>query len=62
MKTSVKKFLSAVEEKNKEMAEKNFKEMIKLLDTATRKGVFHKNTSARKKSRMHHLLNTMNAS
>jgi ribosomal protein S20 len=33
--------------------------MVKMLDTAAGKGIFHKNTVARKKSRMSKLLNNL---
>jgi small subunit ribosomal protein S20 len=35
------------------------RETIKKLDTAAGKGIFHKNTVARKKSRMQKLFNTL---
>ncbi|RLD15442.1 MAG: 30S ribosomal protein S20 [Caldiserica bacterium] len=37
---------------NREEAEKRLKETISFIDHATSKGVFHKNTAARKKSRL----------
>ncbi|HDH63055.1 MAG TPA: 30S ribosomal protein S20 [Firmicutes bacterium] len=37
---------------NREEAEKRLKEAISFIDHATSKGVFHKNTAARKKSRL----------
>jgi len=59
VRTSVKKFLSAVESKDKAKAETAYKAMEKLIDSAAGKKVYHRNTTARKKSRMHKLLNTM---
>lgn len=56
VKTSIKKYLDAVEEKDKEKAEANFKFFVGIMDNAVNKGVYHKNTAARKKSRMHKLL------
>jgi len=58
-KTLVKGFLEAVETKKKPEAEKMFAELSSFLDNAVTKGVFHRNTAARKKSRMHVLLNKM---
>jgi len=57
VKTSVKKYLVAIEEKNKEKAEASLKSFVSMIDGAVTKGVYHKNTAARKKSRMHRLLN-----
>lgn len=58
-KTLVKGFLEAVETKKKPEAEKMFAELSSFLDNAVTKGVIHRNTAARKKSRMHVLLNKM---
>ena len=59
VKTSIKGFLENIEAQDKEKAELSFREVTKLIDTATRKGTFHKNTAARKKSRLHHMLNSI---
>ncbi len=48
-----------VHKKNKEEASVAFSEMVKLMDTAAGKGIYHKNTVARKKSRMAKLLNSI---
>ncbi len=61
VRTVTKGFLSAVKSGNKEAAEANFKEMAKLMDTAAGKGIYHRNTVARKKSRMNKLLNSLSA-
>lgn len=61
VRTEVKKFEKAVASANREEAEKQFALMVKLIDTGAGKGVFHKNMAARKKSRMHKLLNGMSA-
>lgn len=50
--TAIKAFETALKNKDKEAAEVKFKETVKMLDTAAGKGIFHKNTVARKKSRM----------
>ena len=59
VRTLNKRFLKAVKEKDGESATQEFQSFEKALDSATRKGIYHKNTSARKKSRMHKLLNTL---
>lgn len=58
-KTLVKDFLAAVEAKKRPEAEKMFVELSSFLDNAVTKGVLHRNTVARKKSRMNLLLNKM---
>ena len=52
VRTTVRKFLEAVAAKNKESAAKLYISCQKLIDTAARKGVYHMNTAARKKSRL----------
>ncbi len=56
VKTAVKAFETAVKSKDKNLADEKLKLSIKMLDTAAGKGVFHKKTVARKKSRMHQAL------
>ncbi|OQY40823.1 MAG: 30S ribosomal protein S20 [Spirochaetaceae bacterium 4572_7] len=53
VKTTVKAFEVAVKNSDKATAEEKLKASIKMLDSAAGKGVFHKKTVARKKSRMH---------
>jgi len=55
------KFVSAVKSEDKEKASAEFKNLSKLIDTAAGKNIFHKNTAARKKSRLNKMLNKMNA-
>ncbi len=57
VRTTIKKFVIAVQAKNQAEAKENFAEMVKKLDTAARKGIIKKNAAARKKSRMAKLLN-----
>lgn len=57
--TLVKDFVAAVEAKKKPEAAKVFAELSSFLDNAVTKGVLHRNTVARKKSRMNRLLNAM---
>jgi small subunit ribosomal protein S20 len=51
--------MESVRANDKAAAEARFREMTKLADSAARKGVFHKNMVARKKSRMRRMLNKM---
>ena len=59
--TSKKRFLEAVKEKDQEKASSEHNLIVKLLDTSAGRGLFHKKTVARKKSRLHKVLNSMNA-
>ena len=60
-KTLVKDFVDLVEGKKKDEARKKLAEVSSFLDKAVSKGVYHRNTAARKKSRMSHLLGGMKA-
>ena len=60
-KTLVKDFVELVEGKKQEEARKALAELSVFLDKAVSKGVYHRNTAGRKKSRMHHLLSGMKA-
>ncbi|MBN2651160.1 MAG: 30S ribosomal protein S20 [Spirochaetales bacterium] len=60
-KTAIKQFTVNAQANNKEEAEVAFRQMVKLLDTAAGKGLYHKKTVARKKSRMAKLLNQISA-
>ena len=59
--TAKKRFLGAVKEKDQEKAGSELTFLIKLLDTSAGKGLFHKKTVARKKSRLQKVLNSMSA-
>lgn len=59
--TAKKRFLAAVKENDKEKAGSELTSIVKLLDTSAGKGLFHKKTVARKKSRLHKQLNSMSA-
>ena len=59
LKTSVKKFLSAVESGNKEEATALYKVAVKKMDQAVAKGLVHKNNAAHKKSQFTIKLNNM---
>jgi len=60
-KTLVKDFVQLVGDKKKDEAQKKLTELSSFLDKAVSKGIYHRNTAARKKSRMHHLLGSLNA-
>jgi len=52
IRTAAKRIMVLVREGNREEAEKKLKEYLSLVDRAVSKGVYHRNTAARKKSRM----------
>jgi len=52
VRTSVRRVLEAVDAKDRDKAETAYQEFTSLIDSAARKGVYHTNTAARKKSRM----------
>ena len=60
VRTSVKKFVALVQKKDPE-SEAALKDMIKKIDTASRKGIIKKNAAARKKSRMQRFYNVTKA-
>jgi small subunit ribosomal protein S20 len=49
-------FMDSVSKSKKDEAESNFKSLSSLLDRAYQKGVYKRNNTARKKSRLHRLL------
>lgn len=59
VKTAIKKVNSAVVAKDKELASTVLHDAVVELTKATSKGVFHKNTSSRKISRLAKLVNTV---
>lgn len=61
LKTTIKKFESAVAANNAEEAKVAFNATVKALDMATSKGVIHQNMAARKKSRLSAKLNALSA-
>ena len=58
--TTVKKFLAAVEAGNKEEAVVAYKAAVKKADQAAKRGIIHKNAAVHKKSQFTKLLNSMN--
>ena len=59
LKTSIKKFLAAVEAGDKETATALYPETVSAIDSAASKGVLHKNNAAHKKSAMASKLNEL---
>lgn len=59
LKTTVKKFVSAVEAGNKAEAEVAYKAAVKKVDQAVAHGILHKNNAAHKKSAMTLKLNKL---
>ncbi len=59
VRTVQRKFQLAVKNNNLEEAQKAFADAERLIDRVSRKGVFHKNTAARTKSRMQKKLNAL---
>lgn len=59
LKTSLKKYEAAIASGDKEAANATYKEAVKKIDKAVAKGILHKNTAARKKSRFTRKLNTL---
>ncbi len=57
--TAVRKFTNALESKNVAEAQVALKGAVKAIDKAASKGVYHKNTAARKKSRLTKALNKL---
>lgn len=61
VRTAAKKVVIAVQNKDSNLAASTLLDMTKQIDSAARKGIIHKNTAARKKSRMQRLVNNLNA-
>lgn len=59
VKTCVKKLLKAVEDKDKALAADLFRMAIAKIDKSVKKGVYHANTAARKKSGCAKILNQL---
>jgi small subunit ribosomal protein S20 len=59
VRTNIRQFLASVEENNKDEAAAKLKTVTRMLDSASHKGVYHRNTAARTKSRLVSKLNGM---
>ncbi|MEK7805714.1 MAG: 30S ribosomal protein S20, partial [Planctomycetota bacterium] len=62
LKTQMKKFLSVVKEGNAQVAQEELRLTVKKIDKGVVKGILHKNTASRKKSRLTKKLNQMKVS
>ena len=60
-KTAIKKVITAVDSGVKDDAQNAYSKAASAIDKATTKGVFHKNTAARKKSRLAKMVNKVGA-
>jgi len=60
VRTAIKKFQVATVANDSALAKEKLEIAIKLLDTAGSKGVIHRNTVSRKKSRLYAQLNALN--
>ena len=61
LKTVIKKFETAVSEKDQASAAEAYRLVVKKIDQAAAKGILPKNTASRKKSRLAAKLNAVNA-
>lgn len=59
MRTFVKKVLTAVESGDLEMAREAYGKAVPVIDSMVNKGILHKNTAARKKSRLNARIKAM---
>lgn len=59
VKTAIKKVYAAIDANDKETAKAALLEATSVIDKATKKGVYHKNTSSRKVSRLSKAVNQM---
>jgi small subunit ribosomal protein S20 len=57
MKTAIRHFETALEEGSLELAKEKLNNVVKVVDKLASKGIIHKNTAARKKSRLTRKLN-----
>lgn len=62
IRTEIRKFNSALEAKDTSTAEKELDSVTRLMDAAAGKGVYHRNTAARTKSRLNHRLSSLRTS
>jgi small subunit ribosomal protein S20 len=55
----IRKFRESITANDRDVAEKDLAQVLKLIDTYAGKGLYHKNTAARKKSRLTAQLNSL---
>jgi small subunit ribosomal protein S20 len=61
VRSNTRKLVELIESKAQDKAQIQFKEVSILLDRAVSKGIYHRNTAARKKHRLYKLLNSPSA-
>ncbi|WP_054691941.1 30S ribosomal protein S20 [Syntrophomonas palmitatica] len=61
IKTAIKKYESSLRQDNTEVAQDNLKKATSLIDKSVGKNIMHKNTAARRKSKLAKKLNQMQA-
>lgn len=61
LKTTIKKFLAAVNEGDKEQATALYPETVSAIDSAASKGILHKNNAANKKAKLAKRLASLSA-
>jgi small subunit ribosomal protein S20 len=61
MRTAIKKVLKATEAGNAEQAAAFYKEAVPQIDTMANKGIVHRNTAARTKSRLNARVKALNS-
>ncbi len=59
VRTATRKFRESITANDKAIAEKDLAQVLKLIDTYAGKGLYHKNTASRKKSRLTAQLNSL---
>ena len=59
VKNMTREFFESLDKGPKEKAEENYSRLESLIDRASSKGVFHRNTGAQKKSRLNRMLQKM---
>jgi len=59
VKTAIKKVYAAIDSKDSKVANEVLKDAISIIETASSKGIFHKNNAARKVSRLTLSVNRM---
>ena len=59
VRTNARKIRESIEANKKEDAEKTYKDIVILIDSAVTKGLYHINNAARKKSRLYKLVHSV---
>ncbi|MCY4049873.1 MAG: 30S ribosomal protein S20 [Gammaproteobacteria bacterium] len=60
LRSSIKKFLKTISSGQREASEKAYRETVSKIDSATSKGLHHRNRAARLKSRLNNRLRILN--